>query len=213
MKKLLYSLVLVLLVFGISACNNDDQPDPTLDTDTVSPVISGASPISVQAGSVFNPLEGVTALDDVDGSLTTSITVSGVININIVGVYQLTYTVTDAAGNVATVNRQITVTAIDLQVNLLMEKVTFDQIVIHVFIDYAFISLDGLTTVVQTIANESYLDHFDQIDGNRYTLTIYAYKNEADYTLQNASYGYHVFRINSIGNPGLTSFTNALKLA
>ena len=207
MKKLLYSLVLVLLVFGISACQNDDK-------DTVSPEISGATAISIAAGgTLFDQMAGITASDDVDGDLTSSILVTGSLDINLAGVYSLTYQVSDQAGNQTTVIRQITVTAVNLSVDIKSEIITFDQIVIHVLIDFNFGNLLALSNVINLVANESYLDHFDQIDGNRYTLTIYAYKNEADYTLQNASYGYHVFRINSIGNPGLTSFTNALKLA
>ena len=73
------------------------------------PVISGAGNRSVTFGSVFNPLEGVTASDEEDGNLTPYITVTGTVNLNLIGLYDLTYTVTDSAGNVTTVVRTINV--------------------------------------------------------------------------------------------------------
>ena len=55
--------------------------------------------------------EGATATDGADGDLTSSIVVTGTVDLTTVGTYTLTYTLSDAAGNAATaVTRTITVT-------------------------------------------------------------------------------------------------------
>ena len=71
--------------------------------DTVPPVISlvGDSMITIEVGGSYED-KGATAQDVVDGDLSDQIKVSGEVVANRVGNYQLTYAVTDAAGNVAT---------------------------------------------------------------------------------------------------------------
>lgn len=74
------------------------------------PVISGATPYIVEVGLPFNPLMGISIFDEFDKSLTLEdIVITGSVNVNTPGVYNLVYTLEDASGNVATVNRQITV--------------------------------------------------------------------------------------------------------
>jgi len=71
--------------------------------DTNAPVITllGQNPVQVTQGSVYTDA-GATALDDVDGDITADIVVVGdVIDTNIVGVYTITYDVSDTAGNPA----------------------------------------------------------------------------------------------------------------
>ncbi|EUJ44756.1 immunoglobulin-like domain-containing protein [Listeria riparia] len=70
--------------------------------DTTSPVIT-ASNLSLQEGTSFNPKAGVTASDDTDGDITNKIVVtSNNVDTSKAGTYNVTYSVTDAAGNVAT---------------------------------------------------------------------------------------------------------------
>ena len=72
--------------------------------DTEAPVITlnGASTIDLELGDTYTEL-GATATDNVDGNLTSSIVVGGdVVNTSVVGSYQVTYNVSDAAGNAAT---------------------------------------------------------------------------------------------------------------
>ena len=76
--------------------------------DFTPPVISllGGSPYTVAQGVTYvDP--GVTVSDNVDIGLTA--TVSGSVNTALAGNYSLTYSATDAAGNVATKTRQVTV--------------------------------------------------------------------------------------------------------
>ncbi len=78
-------------------------------SDTTAPVISGISNASYSAGTTEpNWLSGVTAVDNLDGSV--SVTYSGVVDMDNAGDYVLTYTATDAAANVATPTRTITIT-------------------------------------------------------------------------------------------------------
>ena len=70
--------------------------------DTTKPVISlvGNPTMTVEAKSGYSDL-GATASDNVDGDLTSKITVNDSVNANVVGSYTVTYDVSDAAGNKA----------------------------------------------------------------------------------------------------------------
>ncbi|MDA9359514.1 BspA family leucine-rich repeat surface protein, partial [Flavobacteriaceae bacterium] len=72
--------------------------------DTTAPVITltGSSTINLTVGDTFTD-PGATATDNVDGDLTSSITTSGSVNTATEGTYTISYSVSDAAGNAATV--------------------------------------------------------------------------------------------------------------
>lgn len=74
-----------------------------------SPVISGVTDLTLGVLTSFDPLEGVTAYDVEDGDLTSQIQVSGMVDINTSGRYELTYSVSDSSGNTTTVMRIISV--------------------------------------------------------------------------------------------------------
>ncbi|MEH7075999.1 immunoglobulin-like domain-containing protein [Neobacillus drentensis] len=77
--------------------------------DTVKPIISGAKNKTIRYKSSFNPKKGITAKDNVDGSLTSKIKVTGTVKTKKKGTYTLTYTVTDKSLNKTVVKRKITV--------------------------------------------------------------------------------------------------------
>ncbi|PEJ58847.1 hypothetical protein CN692_07685 [Bacillus sp. AFS002410] len=77
--------------------------------DNIRPVISGATNKNANMNSTFNPLTGVTAKDNIDGDLSKQIKVNGSVNTKKKGLYTLTYTVSDKAGNKTVVVRKITV--------------------------------------------------------------------------------------------------------
>ena len=54
---------------------------------------------------------GVEAHDVRDGNLTSSVSVSGTVDVNTTGTYTLTYTVSDAAGNNASLTRTVNIVA------------------------------------------------------------------------------------------------------
>lgn len=99
---------------------NDQCPNTPADTivddtgceDTTPPVISvdPASQVVLKGDDYVAPT--VTATDNVDGDLTSSIETSGEADVdtNTKGTYTLTYTVSDTAGNTATATHTITVT-------------------------------------------------------------------------------------------------------
>ncbi|WP_296385131.1 immunoglobulin-like domain-containing protein [Winogradskyella sp.] len=82
--------------------------------DTEAPIITlnGVSSIDLNVGDIYTEL-GATATDNIDGDITGNIVVAGdVVNVSAAGVYQVTYNVSDVAGNAATeVVRTVTVTA------------------------------------------------------------------------------------------------------
>ncbi|HHT38181.1 MAG TPA: DUF5011 domain-containing protein, partial [Mollicutes bacterium] len=81
--------------------------------DVQAPVITvlGDNPVTINVGSAYNDA-GATALDDVDGDLTSSIVTTGTVNPNVIGTYTITYRATDSSNNVATATR--TVNVVDL---------------------------------------------------------------------------------------------------
>lgn len=71
--------------------------------DTTAPVITlnGASTINVNLGGTYTEL-GANAIDDVDGDISANIDIGGdIVDTNTAGTYQITYNVSDAAGNAA----------------------------------------------------------------------------------------------------------------
>ena len=83
-------------------------------TDNVAPVItlSGATTVSVNVGGTYNE-PGYSATDNVDGNLTGSVVVGGgPVVTNAVATFNLTYNVSDAAGNAA-IQRTRTVNVVD----------------------------------------------------------------------------------------------------
>ena len=78
--------------------------------DTTAPVITltGGNVLTAECHVAFvDP--GATATDSCAGDLNSAIQVSGAVNPNMVGTYTLTYTVRDAAGNLATAERTVNV--------------------------------------------------------------------------------------------------------
>lgn len=78
-------------------------------TDTEPPVLTIPQGTSVVVGSAFDPLEGVSAVDNTDGDVTDRIEVIGGVDTTTPGVYALTYVVEDSNGNQAIGSRVVTV--------------------------------------------------------------------------------------------------------
>ena len=81
----------------------------TIKFDKNGPEIKGAANKTIQAGSKFNPLAGVSAYDVIDHDRTSFIKVAGYVNTKKAGTYKLVYTVSDKFGHVTTIERWITV--------------------------------------------------------------------------------------------------------
>ncbi len=77
--------------------------------DTLAPIISGTNNFNLELGDeVPNWLEGVTAVDDVDGTVAVTVDDSAV-NLEAEGTYDLIYRATDQEDNVRTVTVTVTV--------------------------------------------------------------------------------------------------------
>ncbi|MDA7757753.1 SUMF1/EgtB/PvdO family nonheme iron enzyme, partial [Opitutales bacterium] len=93
--------------------------------DTANPELElfGGASVTREAGQAWAE-PGVAGHDARDGNLTSSISVSGTVDMNTTGTYVLTYSVADAAGNTATANRTVTVVgnrSVDLNATVAMD--------------------------------------------------------------------------------------------
>ena len=82
----------------------------TTTVDNTPPVITllGDDSITIEVFGEYEEL-GATAIDNIDGDVNASITISGEVNTNVLGIYTVTYTANDTAGNIASVVRTINV--------------------------------------------------------------------------------------------------------
>ncbi len=72
--------------------------------------ITGSSSETLTIGDIFVD-QGATALDDVDGDVTSSITSSSTVDTAMIGSYAVTYAVSDIAGNMSSLVRSVEVVA------------------------------------------------------------------------------------------------------
>jgi trimeric autotransporter adhesin len=82
-------------------------------TDIIPPVVTlvGDAALQITVGDTFTD-PGATATDDTDGDLTANIVVTGAVDTTTAGLYTLTYTATDVAGNSSHVSRVVSVIAV-----------------------------------------------------------------------------------------------------
>ena len=80
-----------------------------LPPDTTAPILFGIATAYVNLGETFDERAGVTAVDNIDGNITAQIVITGTVDVDVVGIYVLTYTITDQAGNVTSQERQVVV--------------------------------------------------------------------------------------------------------
>ncbi|MGM0113378.1 immunoglobulin-like domain-containing protein [Enterococcus sp. DIV0187] len=74
---------------------------PNVPTDSA-PAINIIPVQSITKGTAFDPMAGVSATDQTDGDITSKVTYTGTIDVNTVGSYLLTYSVTNSKGQTAT---------------------------------------------------------------------------------------------------------------
>ncbi|MGF1726428.1 immunoglobulin-like domain-containing protein [Photobacterium nomapromontoriensis] len=99
-----------VLVYSVTDTDgNQTMASRNVEVYSLKPVFDGVDDTSVKIGTTFNPLAGITVIDAEDGDLTDQMHIEGEVNTAIVGVYTLTYTVTDSANQTVTASRQVTV--------------------------------------------------------------------------------------------------------
>lgn len=100
------TLIAISLASALSACGSSSSDSK----DTTAPVLTltGSPNVTINLNATYVDA-GATAKDDVDGTIT--VTTTGTVDQSTAGVYTLTYTATDAAGNKSTIVRKVTVVA------------------------------------------------------------------------------------------------------
>lgn len=111
---LILLMAFVLIGCGVTTTTTTTTTTTATTTTTTTlgnaaPVISGAVDRNVRQGDPFNPLTGITATDAEDGDLTASLVSSGTVNVNTLGAYTVTVSVTDSGGRTTTVTYVATV--------------------------------------------------------------------------------------------------------
>lgn len=118
-----------------------------LVSDTTPPAINGLRDLVAYIGSGVSYLSGVTATDDCDAGVTLNVDTSGV-NLKEVGIYDVIYRATDAAGNVTELRRTLSV---------YKEEITEDML--YALLDPILSSIlrDGMTTTQKLRAIYDYV--------------------------------------------------------
>lgn len=109
MRKIFSLFLMMAFLFLVAACKTETTTEDLEGKDIFKPVFYGLLNTRIEEGDEFDPLEGVTAIDDVDGDVTDKIEVFGEVDVNKVGSYLIEYRVKDSAGNEKIQYRQITV--------------------------------------------------------------------------------------------------------
>ena len=104
MNRSWFFVVIMLLING---CFNQYLLDDLIDLPP-NITLKGSSEINLLMGNSFSD-SGAMALDGVDGNLTSLIITNGSVDTSIVGIYSITYTVTDSSGNSASIIRTVVV--------------------------------------------------------------------------------------------------------
>ncbi|MCP4326117.1 MAG: DUF5011 domain-containing protein, partial [Alteromonadales bacterium] len=121
----------------VSDLNDDDDNDGVIDTEDDSPfdsavydltapviTLTGSTSISLSLNESYSEA-GYSAADNVDGDLSSDVVVSGSVDSSVLGVYTISYDVSDSSGNAAvTVTRQVTVQDEDAPVVIAPNNIT-----------------------------------------------------------------------------------------
>lgn len=127
MKKTLSIFMFIILMMGIVGCQNQPNIDPTptpdpdeekLLNDKIAPILSyldaSKRNVSVPQNGEFNIFEGLRAIDNLEGDISSKIEVDAVgFDITTPGTYEVIFFVTDRAGNASNfLSKFITVTPV-----------------------------------------------------------------------------------------------------
>ena len=95
MKKLIYLFLALIIV----ACTTDDNTAPVV-------TLIGESSITVTQNATYEDA-GATAIDNIDGDLTSNIVTTSNLDTSTLGMYTVTHSVLDASGNNGSASRQV----------------------------------------------------------------------------------------------------------
>lgn len=99
-----------VLVYSVKdSDNNETKQSRTVVVYSLVPEFEGVTDTTIQLGDAFDPMAGVKATDAEDGDLTSQVRVEGSVDVNMLGVYDLVYRVTDSANQTTTAQRSVIV--------------------------------------------------------------------------------------------------------
>ncbi|GAK22152.1 LOW QUALITY PROTEIN: chitinase [Vibrio sp. JCM 19052] len=99
-----------VLVYSVKdSDNNETKQSRTVVVYSLVPEFEGVTDTTIQLGEAFDPMAGVKATDAEDGDLTSQVRVEGSVDVNVLGVYDLVYRVTDSANQTTTAQRSVIV--------------------------------------------------------------------------------------------------------
>ncbi|PAW08001.1 chitinase [Vibrio sp. V1B] len=99
-----------VLVYSVKdSDNNETKQSRTVVVYSLVPEFEGVTDTTIQLGDAFDPMAGVKATDAEDGDLTDQVRVEGSVDVNVLGVYDLVYRVTDSANQTTTAQRTVIV--------------------------------------------------------------------------------------------------------
>lgn len=129
--------------------------------DTAAPVVSlkGENTVTLNIGELYSEA-GINAIDAVDGDISNQVTVNGGFNPNQQGMYHLSYSIDDAAGNVAN----------PLLRTIVVKAATAPTVTPPANIEVAATSTGGISTTDSTIAN--FLSGASAVDSNNQPLSV-----------------------------------------
>ncbi len=93
-----------LIITLFTTCKKADTKDTTAPVIT----INGTNPVNACVGFAYEDA-GATATDDVDGDITANIQTTNTVDTTAIGMYTVTYSVSDQAGNSAQAVRTVNV--------------------------------------------------------------------------------------------------------
>jgi hypothetical protein len=135
MKHLISLTFSVLFLLFLNACGgggsgttNGGTDDNNTNPDTIPPVITilGNNPESITLNQTYTDA-GATASDNIDDSV--DVITTGDVNTTLVGIYIITYTATDSAGNISEANRTVNVSDSTVDDNLTLDD--FEDAILH----------------------------------------------------------------------------------
>lgn len=102
---------------------------------------------------------------------------------------------------------------IDIEVTIIDQSMTSDEIIAHVIVTENFDELAQLEEIAYNVSSQLYEENFETIGASSYTMIINFYDSETSFDSEVITYGSIVFDINlSMENPGLSLNINQLKL-
>lgn len=102
MKRIFIFMMLALSVTMLVACGKKGPAQ-----------IEGVRAVNVRLGDPdFNPMDGITATDEIKGDVTSKVTMEGTVDVNTAGTYTVAYSVKASNGETASLTRVFTVEAI-----------------------------------------------------------------------------------------------------